>query len=150
MAMAATLLHALCVEPQRDGDMQKALEIAKKLLDKHCSIDALDHEGITSLHHCVVNNEPELAELLLEYGANPNALIPDSWVSPLMIAALEKKHKTQSSAHPVRGRTQPSNTRWHHSVSDISGNAAIRLEKTKTRCTARRHRLTTSCYDIHP
>ena len=86
----ATLLHALCSEPQKQGDMEKACDTARQLLQKHCSIDALDHEGITALHYCVVNDEQELTELLLEYRANPNALIPDTWVSPLMIAALEK------------------------------------------------------------
>lgn len=63
---------------------------------KHCPLDALDHEGITPLHHCAINDAPELAELLLSHGANVDALIPDTWVSPLMIAALEKN--TQMAA----------------------------------------------------
>ena len=53
-------------------------------------MDALDHEGTTALHHCVINDLTDLAAMLLRYGANPNALIPDSKVSPLTIAALER------------------------------------------------------------
>lgn len=89
-AYGATPLHALCLQPQIDKDLDKVIEIALVLLDKGCPLDALDHEGVTALHHCVVNDACELAEMLLTHGANPNALIPDSGVSPLMIAALEK------------------------------------------------------------
>jgi ankyrin repeat protein len=89
-AYGATPLHALCLQPQMDKDLDKVIEIALLVLDKGCPLDALDHEGVTALHHCVVNDACELAEILLTHGANPNALIPDSGVSPLMIAALEK------------------------------------------------------------
>jgi hypothetical protein len=37
-----------------------------------------------------VNDQLELAVILLRYGANPNASIPDSQVTPLTIAALEQ------------------------------------------------------------
>lgn len=86
----STLLHALCVEAQHREDLEMALGLAETLLAKGCALDALDHEGITALHHCVVNDAAELAELLMMHGANSNALIPDTWVSPLTIAALEK------------------------------------------------------------
>ena len=89
-AYGCTPLHALCIEPQEREDTYIVAEIAAKLLDKKCPIDALDHEGTTALHHCVLNNAIQLSNTLLIRGANPNALIPDSWVSPLTIAALEK------------------------------------------------------------
>jgi ankyrin repeat protein len=66
--------------------------LTTKLIEKACPLDALDHEGITALHHCVINDNIELAEILLAHGAKVDSLIPDSWVSPLMIAALEKNY----------------------------------------------------------
>ncbi len=89
-AYGFTPLHALCLEPIEPAHLPTVLELAEALLLKACPLDALDHEGITALHHCVINDSMELAELLLENGAKANALIPDTWVSPLMIAALEK------------------------------------------------------------
>lgn len=85
-----TPLHALCMEI---ADATQPVEIrllAALLLDKQCPLEALDHEGTTALHHCVIHDALEMARLLLERGANPNALIPDSRVSPLTIAALEQ------------------------------------------------------------
>lgn len=89
-AYGLTPLHALCVDTIPREELSAALGIAETLLRKGCPLNALDHEGITALHHCILNDAAELAELLLSHGANANALIPDSWVSPLMIAALEK------------------------------------------------------------
>ena len=84
-----TPLHVLCMEAQETVP-PAVVELAAMLLDKYCPLDALDHEGITALHHCVINNAKPLAQLLLSRGAKPDALIPDTWVSPLTIAALEK------------------------------------------------------------
>lgn len=89
-ANGCTPLHILCTEAQSAEECTALLTLAADLIAKQCPLDMLDHEGITALHHCVINNTPALAELLLAHGANPDALIPDSWVSPLTIAALEK------------------------------------------------------------
>ncbi len=89
-AYGATPLHVLCSEIPNDSDKALALGVATLLITKDCPLDALDHEGTTALHHCVINDSRELAFTLLRAGANPNALIPDSRVSPLTIAALEK------------------------------------------------------------
>lgn len=86
----ATPLHLLCAESCPKNNLEISLGLATLLLTKHCSLDALDHEGTTALHHCVINNLRDMAHLLLMRGANPNALIPGSHVSPLTIAALEK------------------------------------------------------------
>ena len=85
-----TPLHVLCMEAQHAAQPGAILALARTLIEKQCPLDALDHEGTTALHHCVINEGLELAELLLSHGANANAPIPDSWVSPLTIAALEK------------------------------------------------------------
>lgn len=89
-AYGATPLHVLCTEAVHIRDHTISLGLAAILFAKSCPLDALDHEGTTALHHCVINDAQELATLLLRYNANPNALIPDSHVSPLAIAALEK------------------------------------------------------------
>ena len=85
-----TPLHVLCMEAQENDLGSSILELATLIVSKYCPLDALDYEGITALHHCVINNAKELGKLLLTRGAKADALIPDSWVSPLTIAALEK------------------------------------------------------------
>lgn len=86
-----TPLHALSMDmPEDPDDVLRAMKLAATLIPKGCQIDALDHEGITALHYCVINDYAPLAHLLLECGANPNTLTPDTHVSPLTIAALEK------------------------------------------------------------
>ena len=86
-----TPLHALAMDMPHDAEGQgRALTVAAALIPKGCQMDALDHEGITALHYCVINDCGSLAQLLLEHGANPNTLTPDTHVSPLTIAAYEK------------------------------------------------------------
>ncbi len=89
-AYGATPLHVLCNESYNARDTHRILILANHFIEKGCPINVLDHEGTTALHHCVINDLHALAEMLLSRGANPNALIPDSQVSPLTIAALEK------------------------------------------------------------
>lgn len=86
----ATPLHVLCSEAVNIEDSAIALGLATLLLKKGCPIDAIDYEGTAALHHCVMNDLRALATLLLDHGANPNMPVPDSLVSPLMIAALDK------------------------------------------------------------
>jgi ankyrin repeat protein len=89
-AYGCTPLHLLAMESNADEGSMLTLTLAKLLISKRCPLDALDHEGITALHYCVINNHLSLAELLLEYGAKCDVQIPDSWVSPLTIAALDQ------------------------------------------------------------
>lgn len=86
----ATPLHALSSESASCDSETIMLGLSTLFIEKSCPLDALDHEGTTALHHAVLNDATPLAACLLKYGANPNALIPDSKVSPLTIAALEK------------------------------------------------------------
>lgn len=86
----ATPLHRLCAHAFSPEETEVTLELAATITNKSCPLDALDQEGATALHHCAVNNQLELATLLLRMGANPNVQIPGSEVSPLTIAALEK------------------------------------------------------------
>lgn len=89
-AQQASPLHILCAESHKPTADSTVLNIAAMLLTKNCPLNAIDREGTTALHHCVINGHYGLAELLLTHGANPNAQIPASWVTPLTIAALEK------------------------------------------------------------
>ncbi|MBN8542811.1 MAG: ankyrin repeat domain-containing protein [Alphaproteobacteria bacterium] len=87
-----TTLHLLCAnimtEPRQ---ISLATKIAEIILMKGCHIDALDNEGISALHYCVINGLYALAKLLLNHGANPNIMSPESKVTPLTIAALERQ-----------------------------------------------------------
>lgn len=89
-ASGATPLHALASESVSCDSENIMLGLTNLLIDKSCPLDALDREGTTALHHAVLNDAMPLAKSLLQCGANPNTLIPDSKVSPLTIAALEK------------------------------------------------------------
>ncbi len=86
----ASPLHALASEDSDHDTQEIRVTLATLLIARQCPLDVLDHDGSTALHHCVANNLLELADLLLKCGANPDALIPDSRVSPLMIATLER------------------------------------------------------------
>lgn len=86
----ATPLHALASESVSCDSETILIGLTSLFVEKSCPLDALDHEGTTALHHAVLNDAMPLAKSLLNFGANPNALIPDSKVSPLTIAALEK------------------------------------------------------------
>jgi ankyrin repeat protein len=89
-AYGATPLHVLSSESLDEKDMGVMLGLATLFITRQCPLNALDHEGTTALHHCVINDYQPLCTMLLRHGANPNAMIPDSQVSPLTIAALEK------------------------------------------------------------
>lgn len=85
-----TPLHAICLDTLDYTSINHAMDVINLLVGKGCSIDALNHEGITALHYTVINDNPQLTELLLVHGAQPNIATPDMHTTPLMIAALEK------------------------------------------------------------
>jgi len=89
-AYGRTPLHLMCSDGLEGKSIGDAAALMPLIIAKGCSLDALDQDGATALHHSVMNDLPELAEILLQRGANPNATIPDTGVSPLMLAALEQ------------------------------------------------------------
>lgn len=89
-AHGRTPLHMLCMDTIDDVTIPKVVEIAECIITKGCPLDLLDHEGLSVLHYASVNNMGQMAELLLMHGANPNAQVPDTGMTPLMMAALEK------------------------------------------------------------
>jgi ankyrin repeat protein len=85
-----TPLHMLCSNIITESRcLLRAMKIAERTLAKGVSVDALDNEGISALHYCIINDLDSIAELLLQNGANPNIMSPESKVTPLTIAALE-------------------------------------------------------------
>ena len=85
-----TPLHLLCMDATEEEISPQGIMIAGQMMDKSCPLNALDQEGISALHHCVINGQQSLTQLLLSRKAEPNILIPDSGVSPLFIAAIER------------------------------------------------------------
>lgn len=55
-----------------------SFESVKFLLDSGANIELKDSEGIDALHRAVMNNKPNILELLLKAGANANGGFPDS------------------------------------------------------------------------
>lgn len=138
-----TPLHALSMDmPEEPNELLCALKLARILITKGCQLDALDHEGITALHYCVINDYVPLAQLLLEAGANPNALTPDTHVSPLTIAALEKNVTLaqlllQHGANPQLP-TKEGSTAYSimPSLKRLTGNASIHMPQDGKRAVA--------------
>ena len=48
------------------------LEMVRLLLDYKASVNIQDEDGDRPLHLCAFSSEPEIAELLIQHGANPN------------------------------------------------------------------------------
>ena len=86
-----TPLHIMAMDmPESESGQRESLYTAAALIERGCALDALDDEGIPALHYCAVNDDQQLARLLLAAGANPNMRTPDRGVTPLMIAAIER------------------------------------------------------------
>jgi ankyrin repeat protein len=85
-----SLMHLL-VQYTEFKQQKNWLGIAETILQKSQRVDVLDDEGITELHYTLIHEWHALAELLLSYGANPNALALDTGVSPLHMAALNQQ-----------------------------------------------------------
>lgn len=89
-ATGRTPLHLLVGEAEEFTQMADVLDLAAAIIAKDCPIDAIDKEGLTALHYAVVQDQPALAELLLAEGADANARVPDTGMSPLGMAALDR------------------------------------------------------------
>lgn len=74
-------IHSAAAHPQRG----RATTIAKHLLDAGADPNAQQEGGFTALHEAVLNEDLELAELLLSYGANPH-VSNDEGDSPVQLA----------------------------------------------------------------
>lgn len=57
-----------------------------KLLQKGVTPDATNMDGLTALHQCCIDDNAEMLNLLLDYGANVNAQDSERW-TPLHAAA---------------------------------------------------------------
>jgi hypothetical protein len=83
MARAQEPNAASLVAAVRAGDTQRVLSALKRGVDP----DAIDARGWTALIHAAMGNQIEIANLLIEAGANVNARTPDG-STPLMAAAV--------------------------------------------------------------
>ncbi|MDZ5712848.1 M48 family metallopeptidase [Jeotgalibacillus haloalkalitolerans] len=62
------------------GDVDEVLT----LIDNGADLEATDYEGSTALMYAIYNSNPEMLEILLEAGADPNT--QDDYSTPLIIA----------------------------------------------------------------
>lgn len=87
----ATPLHMLAqyVESHKHATW---LPLARNIIEKSNRPDQIDQEGLTALHYAAIHDWPDFAELLLQRGANPNAITPDTHISVLHMAALNQQH----------------------------------------------------------
>jgi ankyrin repeat protein len=89
-----TPLHMLSMTLGGDTRSERVLvKLVDILVEKGAGLDALDGEGISALHYCIVNDLNGMAERLLVHGANPNIMSPESKVTPLTIAMLENQRE---------------------------------------------------------
>lgn len=66
--------------------MFNILSKVARLLLKGVSPDATNDDGLTALHQCCIDNNPDMLKLLLDYKANVNAEDSEKW-TPLHAAA---------------------------------------------------------------
>ena len=52
---------------------QNAVDVVLVLLENHVDVNTATDEGATALHRAALEDNAEMVELLLKYGANPNA-----------------------------------------------------------------------------
>ncbi len=68
------------------------VEGVKLALNEGVSVNAVDHEGFTALHRALAENQPELAQTLLDHGADVNAAVKTegefTGMTPLMMASV--------------------------------------------------------------
>ncbi|ETN59733.1 protein phosphatase 1 regulatory inhibitor subunit 16a [Anopheles darlingi] len=71
---------------QRERENFTPLCNVAKLLQKGVTPDATNMDGLTALHQCCIDDNAEMLNLLLDYGANVNAQDSERW-TPLHAAA---------------------------------------------------------------
>ena len=80
--------------PELNDDLLNAaingnLELVKELMDKGADVNAVDKDGVTSLHWVTYNGWADIVKVLIDNGADVNAE-NDNGVTPLLIAENEK------------------------------------------------------------
>lgn len=68
-------------------------KIAELLLTSGADVNTLAKDGMTPLTNAIITKRPSTVELLLNNGANPNFLLPDTGESPLIIASRYGNNK---------------------------------------------------------
>jgi len=106
---------------------QKA-DAVKDLLNKHAEIDSVDILGRTPLHYAAIGGYVEIAELLLDRGANINAMDSSKQWTPLfyatfmqhkeMVKLLIKKGADQALKDKIYRVADSYKTDWNYKESE--------------------------------
>jgi hypothetical protein len=86
-------LHLLASQQPHVNALPASLRAAELLIAKTSDINARDADDATALHLATIGDWPEMVHLMLLRGADANATIASSGVTPLMIAALESREE---------------------------------------------------------
>lgn len=86
-------LHLLASQQPHANALPASLRAAELLIAKTTDINTRDGDDATPLHLATIGDWPEMVHLMLLRGADANATIASSGVTPLMIAALESREE---------------------------------------------------------
>lgn len=73
------------------------VKIAEILIKHGADVNVQAEDGVTPLVNAILTNKPEMVDLLLSNGANPNYVLPDTGESPIIIAARNGNTKMVDS-----------------------------------------------------
>ena len=73
--------------PLQDACLKGDIEIAQALIEAGASTDRRDYEGVQPLHYAAIHDDPDLIQMLLDAGADPNMRADRSYRTPMHRAA---------------------------------------------------------------
>lgn len=99
-AGGSTPLHRAAFSKKTSSDLESChlYSIVQLLLKHGAQADCTDFEGRTPLHYAAFNNHAAIVTLLLENGANPNAVLSETGWTPLHCAAKGKSSENALEA----------------------------------------------------
>jgi len=124
-------LHAAVKLPPAE-----ALIRLRLLFDSKADLSDVDADGKTALHIVAGKGNPDIATVLLEAGANPNATVPSDASVPLhlaaaknhsIVAAILLKRKANPESQDTFGATP-----LHHAVNHAAGDVVSVLVRNRT------------------
>ena len=83
-----------CPGPLHDACYKGYIEIAQALIGAGARVARHDYEGLQALHYAAVHDDPDLTQMLLDAGADPNVLADRQYRTPIHRAAINGNLQT--------------------------------------------------------